>query len=150
MACRRRSNGAALWTLLLNVNISTTGVDAAYACLVVQLALAGIAFAILPHRGEHDEFVEFDPVASIVLVGFALLAIVILAGGSADASVRSSWVVASAAAMAILAFVGAQAAPSGRRKRRGPGLVALGAMRFWGLVRAYNRRGVQSSRRGHH
>ena len=53
--------GAGLWTLLLDANSPVTGVDAAYSCLIVQLALAGLAFAILPHRGESDETAEFDP-----------------------------------------------------------------------------------------
>ena len=127
--------GAGLWTLLLAANSPVTGVDAAYGCLIVQLALAGLAFAILPHRGESDETAEFDPVASIVLVGFALLAIVVLAGGALDVSVRSSWVVASVAAMAILAFVGAQAAPAAAASGAA-GLVALAAMRLWPFARA--------------
>ena len=126
--------GAGLWTLLLAANSPVTGIDAAYGCLIVQLALAGLVFAILPHRGESDETAEFDPVASVVLVGFALLAIVVLAGGALDVSVRSSWVVASVAAMAILALVGAQAAPAAAASGAA-GLVALAAMRLWPIAR---------------
>ncbi len=126
--------GAGLWTLLLAANSQVTGIDAAYGCLIVQLALAGLVFAILPHRGESDETAEFDPVASVVLMGFALLAIVVLAGGALDVSVRSSWVVASAAAMAILALVGAQAAPAAAASGAA-GLVALAAMRLWPIAR---------------
>ena len=127
--------GAGLWTLLLAANSPDTGIEAAYGCLVVQMALAGLAFAILPHRGESDETAEFDPVASIALVGFALLAIVVLAGGALDVSVRSSWVVASVAAMAILAVVGAQAAPAAAASGAA-GLVALAGMRLWPFARA--------------
>jgi uncharacterized membrane protein len=126
--------GAALWTLLLEANSAVTGIDAAYVCLVVQVALAGLAFAILPHRGESDETAEFDPVASIVLVAFAALAIVVLAGGSLDGSVRSSWIIASAVSMTILAVVGAQAAPAAAAIGAA-GLVALGAMRLWPFAR---------------
>ena len=97
----------------------------------MQAALAGLAFAILPHRGESDETAEFDLVASLVLLGFALLAIV---GGALDVSVRSSWVLAAAAAVAILAFVGAQV-PSAAAGCGAAGLVALAAMRLWPFAR---------------
>ena len=127
--------GAGLWTLLLDASSPVTGVDAAYSCLIVQLALAGLVFAILPHRSESDETAEFDPVASIVLVGFALLAIVVLAGGALDVSIRSSWIVASVAAMAILSFVGAQAAPAAAASGLA-GVVAVAAMRLWPFARA--------------
>ena len=127
--------GAGLWTLLLDANSPVTGVDAAYSCLIVQLALAGLVFAVLPHRGESDETAELDPVASIVLVGFALLAIVVLAGGVLDVSIRSSWIVASVAAMAILSFVGAQAAPAAAASGAA-GVVAVAAMRLWPFARA--------------
>ena len=140
--------GAGLWTLLLAANSPVTGVDAAYGCLIVQLALAGLAFAILPHRGESDKTAEFDPVASIVLVGFALLAIVVLAGGALDVSFRSSWIVASVAAMAILAFVGAQAAPAAAASGAA-GLVALAAMRLWPFA-AQPPTGSRRHRRGRH
>ena len=126
--------GAGLWTLLLDADSAVTGVEAAYVCLIVQLGLAGLAFAVLPHWGESDEAAEFDLVASIVMTGFALLAIVVLAGGALDASVRSSWVLATVAATAILAFVGAQAAPAAAAIGAA-GLVALGAMRFWPFAR---------------
>ena len=105
------------------------------AASIVQLALAGLAFAILPHRGESDETAEFDPVASIILVGFAYLAIVVLAGGALDVFIRSSWIVASVAAMAILSFVGAQAAPAAAASGAA-GVVAVAAMRLWPFARA--------------
>src|SRR5208337_864362 len=77
----------------------------------------------------------FDPIASVALAAFALLAIVVLTGGALDVSVRSSWIVASVAAMAILALVGAQAAPAAAASGAA-GLVALAAMRLWPFARA--------------
>ena len=78
--------GGALWTLLLVARSASTGVDAAYASLVVQTALAGLAFAVFPHRGESDESAEVDLVASIVLAGFALIAIARSRAGSLDSA----------------------------------------------------------------
>ena len=122
--------GAAFWTIVLAANGAAAGVEAAYACLVVQSALAGLAFAIIPHRGESDESAEFDSVASIVLVGFALLAIVVLALDRDAGALRPSWIVASVATTAVLAIVGAQAAPAAAAIGAA-GLVVLGAMRLW-------------------
>jgi uncharacterized membrane protein len=122
--------GGALWTLLLVAGIGSTGAEAAYASLVVQLALTGLAFGVLPHRGESDESAEIDRVASIVLIGLALIAIVVLAHGSLDAGLRSSWVVAAVAATAVLAVVGLKAAPAAAATGAA-GLVVLAAMRLW-------------------
>jgi uncharacterized membrane protein len=122
--------GAAGWTRLLVSVGPAAGAEAAYACLIVQLALAGLAFAIFPHQGESDESAEVDSIASSVLVGFALLAIVVLAQDPPGAALSSSWVVASVSATAVLAIVGFQAAPAAAASGAA-GLVVLGAMRLW-------------------
>ncbi len=122
--------GAASWTIMLAANSAAAGLEAAYASLVVQTALAGLAFAIVPNRGESDESAAFDPIASIVLVGFALVAIVVLALDQDAGALRSSWIVASVATTAVLAIVGAQAAPAAAALGAA-GLVLLGTMRLW-------------------
>ncbi len=126
--------GAALWTLLLFGGSASAGAEAAYASLVVQTFLGGLAFAILPHRRESDASAEFDPIASIVLAGFALVAIVALAGGSLGPPLSASWVVAAVAVTAILAVVGVVAPPAAAASGAA-GFVVLATMRLWPSAR---------------
>jgi uncharacterized membrane protein len=122
--------GGAFWTLLLATAGASTAAEPAYALLVAQTMLAGLAFAVMPHRAESDESAEIDWAASIVLSGFALVAIAVLAHGSSEPALRSSWIIAALAQTAVLAVVGAQSAPAAAASGAA-GLVAVAAMRLW-------------------
>jgi uncharacterized membrane protein len=120
--------GAMLWSVVFLLGAAE--IAATMAHVLVQFGLAGLFLVADPHRGTQDAEADPDPLASLVVLGFAVLTVMVAnAGGIGD--VRPFFAGAMAAAMLMLAvrFPPAAAAAAWA------GLAAVGTLLLWPVDR---------------
>ena len=125
--------GGAAWTLALRVEASQHGLDfyhAALAALVLQSALAATAFAFASRGGREDADAPQDFEALRVLLGFAIVALIVLNLHREAGRFDAFWILALAVEIVIFAATGfARTAVAGASALAGA--LALVAMAEW-------------------
>ena len=104
--------GAGLWGVVFAADGSQNFFHAALVHLLVSMALAATFVALLPHLTTDDAHAEFDPVATSVLGGLAVVVALILINGMTHGHFDLTATILSAVIVAELAAVGAFVAPA--------------------------------------
>ena len=126
--------GAALWQLVFLAGVD--GFDGAHFLLaselhlVVETALALIAFAVAPHRATPPAEQATDPVASAMALGGAAMTALTLAATTFRADAGPAWIVVAALVAAMLGLAGLRL-PAVASATAAAGLVILAALATW-------------------
>ena len=127
--------GAALWEWLLLIGIDgVNGIDFSLAALVhllLQIALAIVVFAFLPHRSVPQSEQRTDPIASLAVAGSAAVACFVLGATSLDGGAGPAWILTACLVAAMLVLTGVRL-PAVAVASAAAGAVILCALASWG------------------
>ncbi len=104
--------GAGLWALVFAAQGSANFFHAALVQTLISAALAATFLAFLPHLATPDEEADFDPVACIVLAGFAGVGLLVALSGFEHGFLATAPVLMLGVLVAGLAAIGAIAPPA--------------------------------------
>jgi uncharacterized membrane protein len=134
--------GAAFWQLLFLASVGgrdgTDFIVASDIHLVVETALALIAFAVAPHRATPPGEQATDEIASAVMLCCAPVAALTLAMTAFDPDAAEAWLVVATLVPAMLALAGLRL-PAAASGTAAAGLVILAALTTWAGHRGWTR-----------